>query len=105
LNNSELNNRPEKSIHGFIYVATRSDGLVKVGITLDPDKRKRQLENASGLTITKFFTRWAYNPGGAERYVFEKWAEFRKEGEWFSEGIAQEIEDYLVPRTNPPPPT
>jgi hypothetical protein len=97
--------RPETASHAWIYCGRASDGRVKVGITLDPDRRRRQIERASGLRFKAWEQRWCYAPGAAERYLLARWADYRLDGEWLrAPGLFEEIIDYMLPRTAAEPP-
>jgi len=69
----------------FLYVAVNDAGLVKVGITGNPDARLSQLRHASESPV-RFA--WIAAPQGAafpiEQDVLRALAEYKHSGEWFT---------------------
>ena len=86
--------RPETATHGYLYLLLRAD-LVKIGITMDPARRARQLTTGAGIAPDLFAAWWTYAPGAAERYFHEKLSNFRAEGEFFRNG--KKITERLLP--------
>jgi hypothetical protein len=76
--------RPETALYGWVYIARRSDSLVKIGCTLTPDLRKRQLETGGGLPFIEFHSWRVYAPGAAERHLHAWYGTCRVLGEWFA---------------------
>ncbi len=67
-----------------IYVMENDDGLVKLGRSLDPDKRRRTLESGTGRNVhlchtTPLRDDSSYVEAAAHRILADK----RKAGEWF----------------------
>ncbi len=67
-----------------VYVIASSVGLVKLGISANPDQRKRQLELSSGLSL-RVHHETPLMPLAAdiEKIAHSMLAECRREGEWF----------------------
>lgn len=81
-----------------LYLLQNSNGLFKIGISIDPYKRARTLANASGYQID-VIAMWemldSYNQEQSLHKIFKK---FRKAGEWFDKFdlTPEEIEDNLT---------
>ena len=69
-------------IYGYIYIGHRN-GLTKIGSTLDPIKRKRQIETASGILFSDFSVFHTYAYKACERYCLNIVKSISTEGEWF----------------------
>ena len=73
----------------FVYVMTCSSGgkiIAKVGLSHHPEKRLREIQAASPLKLTGFYTaeiamRW--RAFAAEQAIHFKLSRFRDHGEWF----------------------
>ena len=93
--------RVETAIYGYVYCALTGD-LAKIGITSDPDRRRRQLETASGRKLDGFESFHVYAPGAAERCLHARWDFLRTEGEWFTWGglVYDDICSYMRTRQN-----
>lgn len=63
------------------FVQAGSDGPIKIGVALDVEKRRTQLQEASWEKLTIL----ARVPGdqGTERMLHEEFRDFRIRGEWF----------------------
>lgn len=60
------------------------NGIVKVGVSSDPEKRMKQIKNASGGYVEKyFFTEKSSNSFQIERILHKKFSCDRLHGEWF----------------------
>lgn len=75
-----LPNRPEERVY-FIGSELRVGGMVKIGFSLNPDARLRQLQTSSHERLRIFAT----VPGGRhlEEKYHRRWKPRRKAGEWF----------------------
>ena len=78
-----------------IYAIAQQGGLVKIGISKDPPKRMRGLQNANGSALTLL---WAVpaptrtKAKNIERRIHRHFRALRKIGEWFVENIAEDAE-------------
>ena len=77
--------RIETALTGYLYLAV-ADDLLKIGISSNPERRKRQLETATGRSVSKFASFRVYGPAACERYLHRRWKFLRCHGEWFSCG-------------------
>lgn len=79
---------------GYVYVILANDETIKIGVTVQPYTRFRQIENASGKTITDWvLSKPCSNYFEIERDMHEKFKLNRLEGEWFkcNFNIAKEL--------------
>lgn len=82
---------------GAVYVALRQDGLVKIGITSYPERRKKELENGSGFKIEKFFNSDIYsNANKIESLVHKTLSDQRKQGEWFDCNFDEAVKEVEI---------
>lgn len=84
----------------FLYVFKSSSGLIKVGIAGDVERRRRQLERASGyvLELVSSFGPF-FAAAEVESGVHSRLASFRACGEWFStssEVVIQAVESEIL---------
>lgn len=67
-----------------VYVMQNSEGLVKIGISNNPEQRRRGLVNASGFNVDLLYTSSMIgNADEIERSLHLEFANYRKKGEWF----------------------
>ena len=90
----------QTAIYGFLYAGLTADGRVKIGISSDPERRRRQIETAGGVPIVAWESFTVYAPAACERYVHNRWAAHRGLGEFFSGGreLFDEVVEYMRPR-------
>lgn len=70
----------------FIYVALFSDGMVKIGMSMSPEKRINVISKQSGrLVVDSFYTKVAdgVNASKVEARILNSLSEFNVNGEWF----------------------
>jgi len=68
-----------------VYIMENELGLVKIGYSNNPEKRKKTIKNNSGLKITRQYnSEPCSNYKIIEKALHKKFKEFRKEGEWFN---------------------
>jgi hypothetical protein len=69
-----------------IYVfQNRKNGLIKIGISKDIDRRKRQLECASGCRLKTIFRSLELEDASKiEKLAHQNFATKRERGEWFA---------------------
>ena len=68
----------------YLYVMENSYGDLKIGISIDPFRRARQLTTGSGATVTCLAYWDTKEPAGeVESHLLKHYKAFRKEGEWF----------------------
>lgn len=68
-----------------LYLMKSDDGLFKVGISDNPERRRRQIQNASGRRV-KILECWATEVPArtVEKAVHRMYSRRRKQGEWFT---------------------
>ncbi|NRU52589.1 GIY-YIG nuclease family protein [Clostridium beijerinckii] len=70
---------------GYVYVLLANDNTVKIGITVHPITRVRQIENASGKSINDYcISNPCSNYMEIEKDMHKKFKKYRLEGEWFN---------------------
>jgi len=57
--------------------------LYKIGVSVDPERRRRQIEKASGLPTRLLAMVASNDPYALERSLHERFGDYREEGEWF----------------------
>lgn len=77
-----------------LYLMENPHHLSKIGIAVNPMKRKRQIELASGMPITiiKCWNVLDASAFEAEQYMHRLFARKRLQGEWFTDIIVSDIE-------------
>lgn len=84
---------PSKS--GYVYVVQGDDdGPVKIGISDDPKRRFRQIQNSSGRSLVRTWVSHliAY-PRSMEAQLHRKFSEHRLPGEWFNVEFDQAVHE------------
>ena len=78
----------------LLYLAENSNGLLKIGISVNPYRRIRELSTASGVPVTLLGV-WdvELNVRVVEAKLHKVFKDFRLEGEWFSKN-AFTIEEF-----------
>lgn len=71
---------PEKA--GYVYLM-QNQLLYKIGVSVDPERRRRQIEKASGLPTRLLAMVASNDPYALERSLHERFGDYREEGEWF----------------------
>ena len=67
-----------------IYVVEKENGVVKIGISQDAEKRVRALSKQGGFKIVNlFYTKPCSNAYEIEREMHTRYKESRIDGEWF----------------------
>lgn len=74
--------RPERQLYAYVYAGWDGAGRIKVGVTMDPERRRRQIETAAGIRFEAFTATWQYAPGACERWFLNKSGLERRPGEW-----------------------
>ena len=70
---------------GYVYVILDNHGRVKIGKSLNPQKRIQNIASSSGITIEDaFITEPLFWYSELELYLHDKFSEYRCIGEWFS---------------------
>ena len=73
-----------RDVEGYVYIIQKSIGIVKVGISIHPERRISNLENMNG---EKFIKTWisdkVYNSNIIEKRIHDEFAGDRVLGEWF----------------------
>ncbi len=68
---------------GFVYLFRKNNGLIKIGISSNPDKRLYKIRKQTGENVEILCKIWVENMGVKEREYHEKYKDYQKEGEWF----------------------
>lgn len=81
----------EKTNDQMLYLMENTNGLLKIGISVDPVKRARNLTTASGITV-HLVAVWKLdkNARKVEGQLHKSFSKYRLEGEWFSPGSITE---------------
>ena len=68
-----------------LYLMASDDGLFKVGISDNPERRRRQIQNTSGrrVKILKCWTTHDVHARKVEQAIHRQYARRRMYGEWF----------------------
>jgi excisionase family DNA binding protein len=82
-----LDRMSPKPTRSWVYFMRRTDGLVKIGVTTDPERRLRALQNAGGPMD---LVAWFEGDAGVEKALHDRFASTRVVGEWFSPSDALE---------------
>lgn len=77
-----------------LYLMENSNNLNKIGISINPTRRKRQIELASGtrVNIIKCWETLDAKALEVEQYLHIQFARKRLQGEWFSKITVADIE-------------
>lgn len=77
-----------------IYVFENQDGNVKIGVSGEPEKRKKAIQNQTGYTITRTYaTEDCFNPFDIEKVLHKKYESKKVFGEWFAVNYDNVIRD------------
>ncbi len=68
---------------GSVYLM-RNHALHKIGISQDPERRRRDIELNSGLRTELVFRRLVDDPELVEAYLHDMFWYCRRHGEWFA---------------------
>lgn len=88
-----MTRKNKKSTH--LYVLS-CDGLLKIGVTNDIDKRVKTLQTGNGNPIIVEYLDERLNPEKAEKYLHRCFAKKRRKGEWFENLTLHEIRVKLM---------
>lgn len=79
-----IQNEEEKSDDKYLYLMQNINGMLKIGISIDPIKRARQLTTGSGVKV-ECIGIWKTSAKSSliEGRVIKTFSEFSLEGEWF----------------------
>lgn len=70
---------------GQVYVFENKAGLVKIGTSINPDKRKNQIESASASAIMRMHkSDFCWNPYHIEALAHNHFSERKEHREWFA---------------------
>lgn len=88
-----------------LYLMQNSLQLSKIGVALNPERRRRSLETSSGLSID-LVKCWQVLDGTAlqaEQYLHRHFARRRHQGEWFDNITVPDVEfaGYDLKQCNP----
>lgn len=77
-----------------IYVFENQDGNVKIGVSGEPEKRKKAIQNQTGYLITRMYTtNNCFNPFDIEKALHKKYENRKVFGEWYSANYDDVIYD------------
>ena len=85
---AKKNNAPKE----YIYAMETDMGLVKIGKTSNPDKRRAQLASCNGSKIVSFFVQEVSDSTAREREAHRKFRARRHLGEYFKIPIEEAVE-------------
>lgn len=72
------------NIPGYVYVMSRADGQVKIGISVSPEKRAYKIRKAIGdETVSVIAKGMVQDMGAEESKLHAAYADFNSGGEWF----------------------
>lgn len=74
--------RTRRMASGFVYLMTNGD-LFKIGVSKDVERRRREIENASGFPVEIVSSGFYDDMLGAELEFHDRYREMRRRGEWF----------------------
>lgn len=74
--------RPDRQ---YVYLMhCHQTGLYKIGISDDPERRRRQIQNMSGLPVRVIQFWMVWDARGTEAVLHRHLDAYRLEGEWFA---------------------
>lgn len=85
--------KPSQSTHLYVLEA---NGLWKIGVTNNMEKRLKQLQTGNPYEINVMLLEERKNPQKAEKYLHRIYHEKRLKGEWFSDLSIRDIELKLL---------
>lgn len=85
---------------GNVYIIQLGDtDIYKIGISIDPDKRLKQLQSKSPIPLNLLWTNFGHDYKSIEKFIHYWFKDKRVRGEWFklsSEDILYITETYPV---------
>ena len=85
-------------IYGYVYCG-QVGGRTKIGRSGHPERRRRQIETASGIEFDQWQCWHVYAPAACERHLHARYAEHRGVGEWFDAPLLEALAEYLEGKT------
>ena len=95
-----------------LYIMENETGLVKIGISHNPERRRRQVSNASGLSVRLIHV-WSaqelknagYLARDMEKRLHGRYGDYRRSGEWFDPVVLELGNGYTswIPTRHPDP--
>lgn len=83
----------------FLYMMQNSNGLLKIGVSIDPVRRARSITTGSGV-YTKCVCIWdvAHETRSIESYLLRKFSHDNLHGEWFKAGSfsVEDVENNIL---------
>ncbi|WLW38125.1 hypothetical protein [Halorubrum tailed virus BLv36] len=89
----ELNNRRPRNANAktnptpkpkeYVYLIHSNAGHTKIGISMQPQQRKRSLQTGSAHDLELLATRQSQNPAELEKSLHDKYEKHHVRGEWF----------------------
>jgi len=77
----------------YVYlIRAQENGMYKIGISKDPKKRIKQLQTGSNEDLVLIESYPTEYPTKIEIALHNKFSTSKKRGEWFSLGIAEEVD-------------
>ena len=77
--------RRQKTIKCFVYLIRSSEGLCKIGRTIDPQDRLKTLQLNTGVALTLEYSKDLRSKGKrVEKELHRLYAEKKIRGEWFA---------------------
>lgn len=81
---------------GHVYAIGADTGAVKLGFSIHPEKRVKEIQHMSPIALRLLATLWVPDMREAERLLHEKYAHRRMWGEWFDITHSEAIEGLLL---------
>lgn len=81
---------------GFVYLMSNGR-YYKVGVATDPERRRKEIEKASGFQVDIMLSVYANDPYAMEKDIHDRLFAFRVEGEWFNlpTDVLHDTMDYM----------
>lgn len=92
---------------GYVYVVENENHKVKIGQTINPDRRIATLETQGGYRIvSRYVTKELYQYSQLELFLHDKFREYRDVGEWFNcefSTVKEYVDTLDIDEWNKPP--
>jgi len=68
---------------GFVYMIKDRNGLIKVGISVNPEKRLYRIKKQLNVKLELIDKQWVEDMGEIESYLHTKLSDYQNYGEWY----------------------
>ena len=97
---AKLKYKERENWQKYVYLLLFEDGVTKVGVTTQPEKRFKNIENSSGRKIKGYYlSKPCANAHKIESKILNRFSENRVKGEFFKNGNVKEMLDII--KTHP----